>query len=110
MRPHAGSYQPACTVSDRDMVQIMTALRIFLPRCGITISTRENASFRNHILKLGVTKVSAGVTTAVGGHTAAKTDDRTPQFEISDSRSVAQMTAYLETHGLQPVFKDWERF
>ena len=110
MRPHAGSYQPACTVSDRDMVQIMTALRIFLPRCGITISTRENACFRNHILKLGVTKVSAGVTTAVGGHTATKTDERTPQFEISDSRSVAEMTSYLKTHGLQPVFKDWERF
>ena len=107
MRPHGGSYQPACTVSDRDMVQMITALRIFLPRCDITISTRESQDFRNNILKLGVTKISAGVTTAVGGHTSG--EERVGQFEISDTRSVDEMTACLHQQGLQPVFKDWER-
>lgn len=108
MRPHVGRYQPACTVSDRDMVQMITALRIFLPRCGITISTRENPSFRDNILKLGITKISAGSTTAVGGHTATR--ETSSQFEISDTRSVDQMTAHLQHQDLQPVFKDWERF
>lgn len=107
MRPHSGTYQPACIVSDKDMVQMITALRIFLPRCGITISTRESESFRNNILTLGVTKVSAGSTTAVGGHTSP---ERTGQFEISDTRSVAQMIDYLTQRQIQPVFKDWERF
>lgn len=107
IRPHAGSYEPKHEVSDRNMVQIMTALRHFLPRCGITISTREKESFRNNIMGLGVTKMSAGVTTAVGGHTQ-KEATNTGQFDISDERSVAEMCVALQQRGFQPVFKDWE--
>jgi 2-iminoacetate synthase len=107
IRPHAGSYEPKHEVSDRNMVQIMTALRHFLPRCGITISTREKESFRNNIIGLGVTKMSAGVTTAVGGHTQ-KEAANTGQFDISDERSVAEMCVTLQQRGFQPVFKDWE--
>lgn len=106
MRPHAGAFQPACIVSDREMVQAMTALRIFLPRAGITISTREAPDFRENILPLGVTRMSAGVSTAVGGHTKGETG--TAQFDISDSRDVDAMCAVLKQHGYQPVFKDWE--
>lgn len=106
MRPHAGEFQPTCIVSDREMVQAMLALRLFLPRASITISTREEPTFRENILPLGVTRMSAGVTTAVGGHT--KDDDQEGQFEISDSRSVAEMCEVLKQHGYQPVFKDWE--
>jgi len=105
MRPHAGAFQPARPVSDRELVQAMTALRIFLPRLSITISTRETPEFRDNILPLGVTRMSAGVSTAVGGHAKA---GQTGQFEISDSRSVAEMTAKLQSLGYQPVFKDWE--
>ena len=109
MRPHAGEFQPTTIVSDRDMVQFMLALRIFLPRVGITISTRENAEFRENILPLGVTRMSAGVSTAVGGHSKeASDDDNVGQFEISDDRSVEEMCAALRKHGYQPVFKDWE--
>lgn len=108
MRPHAGEFQPTSIVSDRDMVQFMLALRIFLPRLGITVSTRESADFRENILPLGVTKMSAGVTTAVGGHT--QDDDQVGQFEISDDRSVEEMCEMLRAHGYQPVFKDWEPF
>jgi len=106
MRPHAGCYTPACIVEDRHLVQIMTALRLFLPRVGVTISTREAPSFRDNILPLGVTRMSAGVTTAVGGHT--KSEGQVGQFEISDSRSVIEMSEALRARGYQPVYKDWE--
>lgn len=106
MRPHVGEFQPAVTVTDSDVVQIMTALRIFMPRCGITISTRENAAFRDNLLPLGVTKMSAGSCTAVGGRTA---DEKRPgQFDISDERSVPEMVHMLENAGWQPVYKDWQ--
>ena len=106
MRPHAGAFQPDYPVNDRNLVQILTALRIFLPRVGITISTREDKNFRNNILRLGVTKMSAGSSTSVGGRISE--DEKTGQFEISDERSVAQMAADLKNLGYQPVFKDWQ--
>lgn len=111
MRPHAGAWQPASIVGDRDMVQFLMALRLFLPRLGVTISTRESAEFRENILPLGVTKMSAGVSTAVGGHAEATSDaEDTSQFEISDGRSVDEMCAALRARGYQPVFKDWQPF
>lgn len=106
MRPHAGDFQPATIIEDRDMVQVMLALRLFLPRLGITISSRENAQFRENILPLGVTKMSAGVSTEVGGH--SQNGEKVGQFEISDERSVDEMCAMFREHGFQPVFKDWE--
>lgn len=105
MRPHAGSYSPAWDVSDVDFVQILLALRLFLPRCGISISTRERAWFRNKLISLGVTRMSAGVSTAVGGH--GDTDAGTGQFAISDERSVAEMAAAIMGQGYQPVYQDW---
>lgn len=106
IRPNAGQFQPSVIVEDRDVVQMMTAMRIFMPRTGITISTRENAEFRNHILPLGVTKMSAGSCTAVGGRTSE--NKRTGQFEIADERGVGEMVAMLESSGWQPVYKDWQ--
>jgi len=106
LRPHAGNYQPRSQVSDKNLVQIMLALRLFMPRAGITISTREAAVFRDNIIRLGVTKMSAGSSTKVGGHTIAKAD--TGQFDISDERTVAEMKTYIEKLGYQPVFKDWQ--
>ena len=106
MRPHAGGFQPDHTVSDRNLVQIMTAFRLFLPRAGITVSTRESAAFRDSILPLGVTRMSAGSCTSVGGHTSK--ESRPSQFEISDERSVGEMAAVLAGLGFQPVYKDWQ--
>ncbi|MUM76876.1 2-iminoacetate synthase ThiH [Pseudodesulfovibrio sp. F-1] len=109
MRPHAGGFQPASIVSDADLVQIMLALRLFLPRLGITISTRETARLRDNLLPLGVTRMSAGVSTAVGGHSQESETEggAVGQFEISDDRSVEEMCAMLRAHGFQPVFADW---
>ena len=106
LRPHAGDYQPRCRVSDKNLVQIMLAFRLFMPRAGITISTREAAIFRDNIIRLGVTKMSAGSSTKVGGHTFAK--EETGQFDISDERTVAEMRTYIQKLGYQPVFKDWQ--
>jgi 2-iminoacetate synthase len=106
MRPHAGSWQPAHPLTDRALVQAMAALRLFLPQAGITISTRESPALRDNLVPLGVTRMSAGVSTAVGGHTGGAAG--TGQFEISDPRGVQAMCAALRRRGYQPVFKDWE--
>ncbi|KJS14568.1 MAG: thiamine biosynthesis protein ThiH [Peptococcaceae bacterium BRH_c4b] len=108
IRPQLGGYVPQYVVSDRNLVQYMLAFRLFMPRAGITISTREQAGFRDNLIKLGVTKMSAGSCTAVGGRTSG--DEGTGQFEISDQRSVAEMKNMIYSQGYQPVFKDWQLF
>ena len=105
MRPQFGDFEPEYRVSDRDLVQSIAALRLFLPRVGITISTRENAFLRDNLLKLGVTKMSAGSSTAIGGHTDAI--DSIGQFEISDRRTVNEMREIISKAGYKPILKDW---
>ncbi|EIM65499.1 2-iminoacetate synthase ThiH [Desulfobacter postgatei] len=102
-----GDFQPDYLVDDKTFVQFMTALRIFLPRSGVTVSTRENATFRDHILPLGVTRYSAGSSTGVGGYTEVP-EGQTPQFEITDVRSVAQVADAILAQGYQPIYKDWD--
>ncbi|MDP2932331.1 MAG: 2-iminoacetate synthase ThiH, partial [Chloroflexota bacterium] len=96
---------PQCPVSDIGLVQSILALRLFLPRVGITISTRESAQLRDNLIKLGVTKMSAGSSTAIGGHTDAI--DGIGQFEISDKRTVADIRTAISNYGYKPVLKDW---
>jgi 2-iminoacetate synthase len=105
IRPQTGGFEPVSPVSDRDLVQIILAFRLFLPRAGITISTRERPDLRDHLIHLGVTKMSAGSSTAVGGHTGSR--DGTSQFEISDHRSVAEMVQAITAQGYKPIYKDW---
>lgn len=107
MRPEVGGYMPSHPVSDRELVQIVLAFRLFMPRLGITISTRENAMLRDQLMKLGVTRMSAGVSTAVGGHTKLE-ENRTSQFEIADPRSVDEMRAAIVRQGYKPLLKDWQ--
>jgi 2-iminoacetate synthase len=104
MRPLVADFAPAAVVSDRQLVQMILAARLFLPTAGITVSTRESAIFRNNLLPLGVTRMSAGVSTAVGGHSS---EGGTPQFEIADTRSVRELQRDLEERGFQPVMHDW---
>ena len=103
-----GDFQPDYLVNDKTFVQFMTALRLFLPRAGLTISTRENAAFRDRILPLGATRYSAGSSTGVGGYTEIRVE-QTPQFEITDDRSVEEVAAAIVALGYQPVYKDWDR-
>lgn len=104
--PHEGQFDVPHAVGDRQFVQYVVALRCFLPRSPITCSSRESAFMRNHLVPLGITRVSAGVSTAVGGR--ATEGDEVGQFEITDHRSVREMTADLSSIGYQAVLKDWE--
>ncbi len=106
MCPHEGNFAVPHALDDRRFVQYITAVRCFLPRVGITVSSRENAFMRDHVVSLGVTRVSAGVSTMVGGR--ATDSGETGQFDIADERSVAQMTEALASHGYQAVLKDWQ--
>lgn len=93
-------------IKDKDFVQLLLALRIFLPFFSINISTRENASFRKQLIHLGVNKMSAGVSTAVGGHIDQKGE---AQFAIDDHGSVNNVKKMIRDQGFQPVMKDWVR-
>ncbi|MDR1463960.1 MAG: 2-iminoacetate synthase ThiH [Oscillospiraceae bacterium] len=94
-------------VSERRLLQVMLAYRLFLPFAGITISTRERAAFRDSVAGLAATKMSAGVSVGVGGHSEEQKGD--PQFLIADGRDVAEVRAMLTARGLQPVLRDYVR-
>ncbi len=100
-------------VHETELCQILCAYRIFLPFVGITVSSRESASFRNGIVKIAATKVSAGVSTGIGDHeskyTGKETDDveGDEQFEIDDNRSLDAMYKDIADEGLQPVLNDY---
>jgi len=102
-----GNFQPEYRVDDPSFIQFMSALRLFLPRAGITISTRENARFRDRLLYLGATRFSAASSTCVGGYSGS-TAQQSQQFEITDNRSVEEVVAAIIANGYQPVFKDWD--
>ncbi|RBW68364.1 2-iminoacetate synthase ThiH [Bacillus taeanensis] len=106
IKPHLGSFQPNVHVLDKHLVQYMLALRLFLPRIGMTLSTREAPKLRDHLIPLGITQMSAGSSTAVGGY--AEEEEGNSQFEISDERSVDEIKSLLKQKGYQPVFKDWQ--
>ncbi|MEG2726543.1 MAG: 2-iminoacetate synthase ThiH [Eggerthellaceae bacterium] len=92
-------------VHERQLLQIMCAYRLFMPFAGITISTRERAGFRNNAISIAATKISAGVSTGIGGHGKAEQGD--DQFEIADGRDLAQVCAAARAQGLQPVMNDY---
>ena len=100
-------------VHEKQLCQIICAYRIFLPFVGITVSSRESARFRNGIVKIAATKVSAGVSTGIGDH-ESKYSGKEPvgeqgdaQFEIDDGRSLDQMYQDIAEEGLQPVLNDY---
>lgn len=92
-------------ISDRDFVQILCALRLFLPFCSISISTRESSEFRRKLIPIGINKISAGVSTEVGGYATRK--NHSSQFDISDHSSVEDVTSMVEELGYQPIMRDW---
>jgi 2-iminoacetate synthase len=107
LRPAAGGYEPADPVGDRAFVQLLCALRVALPDVGISLSTRESPALRDAVVPLGVTTMSAGSHTEPGGYAAPS--EASPQFEICDDRSPAEVAAALRTIGYDPVWKDWQR-
>ena len=100
-------------VHEKQLCQVLCAYRIFLPYVGITVSSRESAEFRNGIVKIAATKVSAGVSTGIGDHESKYTGKESAdvpgdeQFEINDNRSLNKMYKDIADEGLQPVLNDY---
>ena len=92
-------------VHEPQLLQVVCAYRIFMPFASITISTRERAGFRDNIIGIAATKISAGVDVGIGGHSGEDKGDE--QFEISDGRSVDEVYQAICDHGLQPVMADY---
>ena len=130
LRPAAGGFRPLFFMTDRQLAQLVCALRITFPQLGIVLSTRETATLRDALVLMGVTMMSAGSHTEPGGYTrkgrehlhrtvrgrmiAPEYQDgedqlATGQFEISDERSPAEMAEVLRRRGLEPVWKDWDQ-
>ncbi|HBW37474.1 2-iminoacetate synthase ThiH [Desulfosporosinus sp. BICA1-9] len=107
LRPYAGSFSSFATpVTDAALVQIILAYRLFLPRAGLTLSTRESPQMRENLLPLGITRISAGALTSVGGY--SETDNvGSAQFEIADERSVPEVVQMIRAKGYLPAFCDW---
>jgi len=136
LRPCAGEFQPLTTMTDRDLVQLVCALRLFLPDVGIVLSTREPARLRDALVPLGITLMSAGSHTEPGGYTGAgkekihytkrgkivelsagasewapsttRTTNAAGQFEIADERSPQEIADLIRSLGYEPVWKDWD--
>jgi 2-iminoacetate synthase len=130
LRPAAGEFRPLFSMTDRELTQLVCALRITFPQLGIVLSTRERAAVRDSLALIGVTMMSAGSHTEPGGYTRQGREHlhrtvrgrivapdyqdgedqlATGQFEISDERSPAEIAALLRCRGLEPVWKDWDQ-
>jgi 2-iminoacetate synthase len=106
LRPHEGEDTPVTPFSERELVQAACAFRLLSPEAELSLSTRESEAFRNQAFRLGFTSMSAGSRTNPGGYASAP--DSLEQFEIDDSRSPAQVAAFLRAQGYEPVWKDWD--
>jgi 2-iminoacetate synthase len=107
MRPSAAGYQPRTLLGDRDLVQLICALRLTLPDAGLVLSAREDAALRDGLFQVGVTHASAGSHTDPGGY--EHPDEATEQFEVADTRSPQEVTDVLRGLGYDPVWEDWSR-
>ena len=136
LRPCAGEFQPLTHITDRELAQLVCALRIMFPDVGIVLSTRESAKLRDGLVPLGVTLMSAGSHTEPGGYTGAgkeklhqtvrgkivelasgasewapqpnRATNATGQFNIADERSAGEVAELIRKLGYEPVWKDWD--
>lgn len=135
LRPCAGEFEPLTHLPEREMVQLVCALRLFLPDAGLVLSTRERAKFRDGLMTLGITMMSAGSHTEPGGYTGAGRQNihrttrgrivalepalgesadsdamihATGQFNIADERTPDQVASAVRDLGYEPVWKDWD--
>ncbi len=107
MRGAIGGCGPITPVSDRDLVHLISVMRIILPDAGLLLSTREPAELRDRIFPLGITVMSAGSRTNPGGY--GNLDIADSQFDVVDERSPDEISVMLRSKGFDPVWKDWDR-
>ncbi|NDI36389.1 2-iminoacetate synthase ThiH [Chengkuizengella sediminis] len=104
IRPHLGDFEPVVDVTDQHLMQMMLAMRLFLPECNMNLSTRESPTLRDELLSYGVTNLSAASCTAVGGYANQyQMETANHQFDISDERSVEEIVTIIKQKGYQPV-------
>ncbi len=108
IRPAEGVSIGNRIIADRDLVQLIAAYRLFNEDIELSISTREPEKFRDNIIKLGITTMSAGSKTNPGGYFVEP--ESLEQFEIDDSRSPVEISEMIKKQGYEPVWKDWENF
>lgn len=106
LRPFSGGLEPKVAMTDRQLVQLICAYRLLDEEVELSISTREREAFRNHVIKLGVTSMSAGSKTNPGGYIVEPSS--LEQFEISDERSPAEIAQVIVSQGYEPVWKNWD--
>ena len=107
MRPAEGGFQPNVVMTDRELAQLTFAFRIFDPDVDISYSTREKPEFRNNMLSLGVTSMSAGSKTDPGGYSVYP--QSLEQFTVSDERSPKEVAEAVRSIGYEVVWKDWDK-
>jgi 2-iminoacetate synthase len=107
LRPFSGGIEPKAEMDDKELVQLICAYRLCNQELELSISTRESELFRDHIIKLGITSISAGSKTNPGGYIVAP--ESLEQFEISDERTAQQIGEMIKSKGYEPVWKDWDR-
>lgn len=106
LRPHVGNFPPKSHINDRELLQLICAFRIYNPFVEMTLSTRESAHYRDNLIQLGITSMSAGSKTEPGGY--AKENKDLKQFEVEDARTPKEVTDAIEAHGYEVVWKDWD--
>lgn len=107
LRPHQGDIQPKVEMTDTDLVQLICAYRMLDEDVELSMSTRESETFRNHIIHLGITSISAESKTNPGGYSVEP--QSLEQFEISDERSTKDIKNMITSQGYEVVWKDWEK-
>ncbi|CAH0190842.1 2-iminoacetate synthase [Pedobacter sp. Bi27] len=106
LRPFSGGLEPKVVMNDKELVQLICAYRLFNSEVELSISTRETVAFRNQVIKLGITAISAGSKTNPGGYEVEP--QSLEQFEISDERSAQEIAAMIRKQGYEPIWKDWD--
>jgi 2-iminoacetate synthase len=107
IRPAEGAHIPDLHITDEELVQLICAYRLLNEDVELSMSTREPENFRNHIIKLGITSMSAGSKTNPGGYSVDP--ESLEQFEISDERTPKEISTMISANGYEPVWKDWDQ-
>ncbi len=108
-RPIRGENFAQSHIDDLTLIKVICLTRLNFPRVGINLSTREKPQLRDHLLEIGVTRLSAGSNTSVGGYTIKAKDEQDPQFDTEDKRSVLEIIQLLKDKSFDPVLTDWRR-
>jgi 2-iminoacetate synthase len=106
MRPFVGQYEPQCVVTDSDLLQLICAYRLFNQEVELSLSTREKAKFRDNVMMLGITSMSAQSKTEPGGYSNDSTE--LEQFAVSDNRTALEVANAIRLRAYEPVWKDWD--